>query len=400
MSKLHAIARFRCVSLYRPRSTPLSESTLRACLIVASALALWSPPLTASTFDPAAGRYVLTALPDAEREAQRMDRMQLCDQQPAGRYVRKGETITITASAVPNGYDLEATVGFKPMWGSDLDQQEEPLDAGENRFVKAGFPTDFTNARITLRLRGDYLAIVTLGFGEIVRIFLNNLNHPINITNGPQGINMIDPLELFGWDISRPLKIGDDITINSLFLYYYVFLAFVVLSIILVQRLQISRVGRAWAAIRDDELAAKAIGINTRNMKLLAFSLGATFGGVAGGLFAAFQGFVSPESFSLMESIAVLTMVVFGGMGNLAGVVVGALALTALPEILRHVAVPVQQAVFNQVILDPEVLRMLLLSLAMIFMMLLRPAGLIPAHSRYSRPELVVGKPAPAEAAK
>ena len=135
MSKLHAIARFRCVSLYRPRSTPLSESTLRACLIVASALALWSPPLTASTFDPAAGRYVLTALPDAEREAQRMDRMQLCDQQPAGRYVRKGETITITASAVPNGYDLEATVGFKPMWGSDLDQQEEPLDAGENRFV-------------------------------------------------------------------------------------------------------------------------------------------------------------------------------------------------------------------------------------------------------------------------
>ena len=117
----------------------------------------------------------------------------------------------------------------------------------------------------TLRLRGDYLAIVTLGFGEIVRIFLNNLNHPVNITNGPQGINMIDPLVLFGWDISRPLKIGDEITVNSLFLYYYVFLAFVVLSIILVQRLQVSRVGRAWAAIRDDELAAKAIGINTRS---------------------------------------------------------------------------------------------------------------------------------------
>lgn len=252
----------------------------------------------------------------------------------------------------------------------------------------------------TLRLRGDYLAIVTLGFGEIVRIFMNNLNHPVNITNGPQGINMIDPLVLFGWDISKPVRIGEDITINSLFLYYYVFLAFVVLSIILVQRLQISRVGRAWAAIRDDELAAKAIGINTRNMKLLAFSLGATFGGVAGGLFAAFQGFVSPESFSLMESIAVLTMVVFGGMGNLAGVVVGALVLTALPEILRHVAVPVQQAVFNQVLLDPEVLRMLLLSLAMIFMMLLRPAGLIPAHSRYSRPELVVGGGAAGEAGK
>jgi len=246
----------------------------------------------------------------------------------------------------------------------------------------------------TLRLRGDYLAIVTLGFGEIVRIFMNNLNHPINITNGPQGINMIDPLVLFGWDISKPLKVGDEITINSLFRYYYVFLACVVLSVILVQRLQVSRVGRAWAAIRDDELAAKAIGINTRNMKLLAFSLGATFGGVAGGLFAAFQGFVSPESFSLMESIAVLTMIVFGGMGNLAGVIVGALALTALPEVLRHVAVPLQQAVFGHVLLDPEVLRMLLLSLAMIFMMLLRPSGLIPAYSRYSRPELVVGKEA------
>ncbi|TYC61510.1 ABC transporter ATP-binding protein [Zoogloea oleivorans] len=252
----------------------------------------------------------------------------------------------------------------------------------------------------TLRLRGDYLAIVTLGFGEIVRIFLNNLNHPINITNGPQGINMVDPLVLFGWDISQGLQIGESFKINSLFLYYYVFLAFVVLSIILVQRLQISRIGRAWAAIRDDELAAKAIGINTRNMKLLAFSLGATFGGVSGGLFAAFQGFVSPESFSLMESIAVLTMIVFGGMGNLAGVIVGALALTALPEILRYVAVPVQQALFDRVILDPEVLRMLLLSLAMIFMMLLRPSGLIPAYSRYSRPELVVGKESSGEAAK
>jgi branched-chain amino acid transport system permease protein len=128
--------------------------------------------------------------------------------------------------------------------------------------------------------------------------------------------------------------------------------------------------------------------------------LGATFGGASGGLFAAFQGFVSPESFSLMESIAILTMIVFGGMGNLAGVVVGALALTALPEVLRYVAVPIQEKLFGHVLLDPEVLRMLLLSLAMIFMMLLRPAGLIPAHSRYSKPELVVGKIAGGEVAK
>ena len=151
-----------------------------------------------------------------------------------------------------------------------------------------------------------------------------------------------------------------------------------------IQRLQISRIGRAWAAMRDDELAAKAIGINTRNMKLLAFALGATFGGVAGALFGAFQGFVSPESFSLMESIAVLTMVVFGGMGNIAGAIVGAFVLALLPEILRDVAVPMQQTLFGTVILDPEVLRMLLLSLAMILMMLLRPSGLIPARARYA----------------
>ena len=257
-----------------------------------------------------------------------------------------------------------------------------PLGAGFAALagIILGFPV--------LRLRGDYLAIVTLGFGEIVRIFMNNLNYPINITNGPQGINALDSMNLFGWDLGSRLVIGD-FKIHSLFLYYYFFLACVVGSIIFIQRLQVSRIGRAWAAMRDDELAAKAIGINVRNMKLLAFALGATFGGVAGGLFGAFQGFVSPESFSLMESIAVLTMVVFGGMGNVAGAIVGALILTALPEILRTIALPLQEQLFGTVVLDPEVLRMLLLSLAMIFMMLLRPTGLIPAHARYSRPEFV-----------
>ncbi|KAI5915360.1 ABC transporter ATP-binding protein [Thauera sp. 2A1] len=253
-----------------------------------------------------------------------------------------------------------------------------PLGAGFAAMagIMLGFPV--------LRLRGDYLAIVTLGFGEIVRIFMLNLNYPVNITNGPQGINMIDPINLFGWDLSRNLQIGENFSINSLFLYYYFFLLAVAGSIVFVHRLQISRVGRAWAAMRDDELAAKAIGINTRNMKLLAFSLGATFGGLSGCLFGAFQGFVSPESFSLMESIAVLTMVVFGGMGNIAGALVGAFVLALLPEILRDVAVPLQQTLFGHVLLDPEVLRMLLLSLAMILMMLLRPAGLIPARARYS----------------
>ncbi|WP_018988122.1 ABC transporter permease subunit [Aromatoleum toluclasticum] len=241
--------------------------------------------------------------------------------------------------------------------------------------IALGFPT--------LRLRGDYLAIVTLGFGEIIRIFMNNLNQPINITNGPQGIDSIDPLTIAGLDLSKDLDLFG-FQIPSLTLYYYAFLACVVAAIILVRRLQISRIGRAWAAIRDDELAAKAIGIDTRMMKLLAFGLGATFGGVSGGLFAAFQGFVSPESFSLMESIVVLTMIVLGGMGNLAGVIVGAIMLTALPELLRHFAVPMQMALFGKTLLDPEVLRMLLLSLAMIVMMLVRPAGLLPARTRYA----------------
>jgi len=243
-----------------------------------------------------------------------------------------------------------------------------------------------------LRLRGDYLAIVTLGFGEIVRIFMNNLNHPVNITNGPQGINMLDTLQILGWDVSRRIVISDSFSINSLLLYYYVFLGFVVLSVILVKRMQVSRIGRAWAAIRDDDLAAKAVGINLRNCKLLAFAMGATFGGVAGGLFGAFQGFVSPESFSLTESIIVLAMVVFGGMGNIGGVIIGALLLSWLPEVLRSYAVPLQTALFGHALLDPEILRMLVYALALIFMMLLRPAGLMPAHSRYSRPELVLGK--------
>jgi len=154
----------------------------------------------------------------------------------------------------------------------------------------------------TLRLRGDYLAIVTLGFGEIIRVFMNNLDNPINITNGPKGINQIDSLHFFGLNLGKKLMIGE-FEVASVTLYYYLFLALVVFSVIICHRLELSRVGRAWMAIREDEIAAKAMGINTRNMKLLAFGMGATFGGVSGAMFASFQGFISPESFSLMESI-------------------------------------------------------------------------------------------------
>jgi branched-chain amino acid transport system permease protein len=233
----------------------------------------------------------------------------------------------------------------------------------------------------TLRLRGDYLAIVTLGFGEIVRIFMNNLNAPVNITNGPQGISQIDPVRIAGVPLSKPLEILG-LTLPSVYLYYYLFLALTLLVVFVSIRLEDSRIGRAWVAIREDEIAAKACGIDTRNVKLLAFAMGATFGGVAGGLFAGFQEFVSPESFGLMESIMVLCMVVLGGMGHIPGVILGGLLLAILPEALRHGAVPMQQAAFGRVLLDPESLRMLLFGLALIAVMLYRPAGLWPEARR------------------
>ena len=232
----------------------------------------------------------------------------------------------------------------------------------------------------TLRLRGDYLAIVTLGFGEIIRVFLNNLNRPVNITNGPQGITLIDPLQIGGFSLAQSHTFAG-LTFSPVHNYYFVFLVCAVLSIALSLRLQNSRIGRAWVAIRDDELAASAMGINTRNVKLLAFAMGATFGGVAGGLFASFQGFISPESFQLIDSIMVLCMVVLGGMGNVAGVALGAVLLTALPEALRYIG-PLQQRWFGGVIVDPADLRMLLFGLALVLMMLLRPEGLWPARRR------------------
>ena len=235
--------------------------------------------------------------------------------------------------------------------------------------VLLGFPV--------LRLRGDYLAIVTLGFGEIIRIFLNNLNAPINLTNGPQGISGIDPISIGGVSLGRPLEVAG-LTIPSVQLYYYLFLALTLLVILVSVRLQDSRIGRAWMAIREDEIAAKAMGIHTRNVKLLAFAMGASFGGVSGAMFSAFQGFVSPESFVLMESIVIVAMVVLGGMGNVKGVVLGAVLLYAIPEALRHVAKPIQMQLFGEEWIAPEALRMLLFGMAMVLIMLYRPLGLIP----------------------
>ena len=233
--------------------------------------------------------------------------------------------------------------------------------------VLLGFPT--------LKLRGDYLAIVTLGFGEIIRIFLNNLDRPLNLTNGPKGIGGIHPIELFGIKLSKPISIWG-FEIPSLYLLFYFFLILAVLVAIVCSRLERSRIGRAWVAIREDEIAAEAMGIETRNMKLLAFAIGASFAGAAGVLFAAFQGFVSPESFTLWESIVVLAMVVMGGMGHIPGVILGAILLAVFPELLRSIAAPIQQFVFGSVLVDTEIIRQLLYGLALILIMLYRPNGI------------------------
>ncbi|MFH1097983.1 MAG: ABC transporter ATP-binding protein [Candidatus Desantisbacteria bacterium] len=211
-----------------------------------------------------------------------------------------------------------------------------------------------------LRLRGDYLAIVTLGFGEIVRIVLNNLD---TITNGPKGLPGVNQTiyspNIFGFTLQ------DDIH------FYYLIFFFVAASIIIIQRLDNSSIGRAWAAIREDEIAAEAMGINTTKLKLFAFSLSAVFAGISGCIYAHWIGFITPESFSFWESIFVVCMIVLGGMGNIPGVILGVILLVGIPEILRGV-------------LGPEFVeyRMLLFGGIMIIMVILRPQGIIPSKRR------------------
>ncbi|MGC2425246.1 MAG: branched-chain amino acid ABC transporter permease [Nitrospirota bacterium] len=203
----------------------------------------------------------------------------------------------------------------------------------------------------TLRLRGDYLAIVTLGFGEIIRIVLNNWD---KLTGGPNGIT----------DIPRP-KIGS-FEFSSLTPYYYLVLAFAALVIFFVSRLNDSRIGRAWIAIREDETAAEAMGVNTTWLKLLSFALGAVLAGLAGVFYAAKMGFVSPESFNFLESVIILCMVVLGGMGSIPGVILGAVVLYVLPEALR----------------DFQQFRMLIFGGSLVALMVFRPQGIIGTRRR------------------
>jgi branched-chain amino acid transport system permease protein len=200
-----------------------------------------------------------------------------------------------------------------------------------------------------LRLGGDYLAIVTLGFGEITYLLLLNLDRPVNITNGPSGIIEIDPPALLGHVVSGNAQ------------YYYLFLAVLAAALLASRRLQHSRVGWAWQAIREDELAARAMGVNTTVAKLQAFALGASFAGFAGALLASWQRSVFPENFLFTESINVLAMVIIGGMGSLLGVVLGAVVIVALPELFREL----------------QAYRLLVFGFMLMLLMIFRPQGIL-----------------------
>lgn len=197
-----------------------------------------------------------------------------------------------------------------------------------------------------LRLRGDYLAIVTLGFGEIIRLVLNNWD---SLTNGPNGIT----------GIARPLLIG--FSFSQIEYYYYLVFVIVIFATVVIKRVKSSRIGRAWIAIKENEIAASSVGINTTKYKLYAFTFGTFWAGIAGILFSAKMQFVSPESFTFMESILILSMIILGGIGNTYGAIIGAFILVILPEVLREV----------------QLYRMLILGIGLVLLMIFRPQGIL-----------------------
>jgi branched-chain amino acid transport system permease protein len=233
-----------------------------------------------------------------------------------------------------------------------------------------------------LRLRGDYLAIVTLGFGEVIRVLANNLDKPINLTNGPKGIT----------PISRPpaplgLPYGE--------YFYFLVLLIVVVVILVNRRLEDSHIGRAWEAIREDELAAQAMGVPLVRMKLLAFACGASFAGVMGVVFSAKQVFINPESFTFLESIGVLAMVILGGMGSIPGAVLGATVVTVLNlQVLKGLSLWLNELKNAGVTilgyslanlptqLEPAKYERMIFGMILILMMIFRPQGILPARRR------------------
>ncbi|MBO9310934.1 MAG: branched-chain amino acid ABC transporter permease [Chloroflexus sp.] len=238
-----------------------------------------------------------------------------------------------------------------------------------------------------LRLRGDYLAIVTLGFGEVIRVVANNLDRPINVTNGSQGIRDIERPPLILVDLVRNLGVeADDNRLYQLFFYYLV-LIILLLTVIVVARLKNSRIGRAWEAIREDEVAAVAQGIPRVRMKLLAFAIGASFAGVMGVVFAAKQLFINPPTFDLLRSINILVMVILGGMGSIPGAMLGAIIVTMLDlQILPRIAAVIREAQAAGLPIprqfDPTQYQRLFFGLLLVVMMIFRPEGLWPDERR------------------
>ena len=255
-----------------------------------------------------------------------------------------------------------------------------------------------------LRLRGDYLAVVTLGFGEVIRVLANNLDKPLNLTNGPQGISPIqrptlpEPLLAALRAVLDPV-VGHAVTEAEFYnlFFYLLALTLIVITIVAVRRLDDSKLGRAWTAIREDELAAVAMGIPLVRMKLGAFAAGASFAGAMGVLFAASRTFVSPESFSFMQSIGVLAIVILGGLGSIPGVILGAAVVTILNlQVLQGLSLTLSQLRQSDAMipiinfpwrslssqLDPAKYQRMLFGLILIVMMIYRPGGLIPAERR------------------
>ena len=247
-----------------------------------------------------------------------------------------------------------------------------------------------------LRLRGDYLAIVTLGFAEVVRALANNLDKPINLTNGPKGISPIQRPPLFFQPLLESFGLSIDASALYPLYFYFIVLVMALLAIVVTRRLEDSRIGRAWKAIREDEIAAAAMGIPVVRMKLLAFAVGASFAAAIGVLFAAKQIFINPESFTFMESIGVLAMVILGGMGSIPGAILGATAVTILNlQLLKGLSLWLNTLRQSGIVLslpllgsldlsqipaqfEPAKYERMVFGLILIVMMIFRPQGILP----------------------
>jgi branched-chain amino acid transport system permease protein len=251
----------------------------------------------------------------------------------------------------------------------------------------AGAITGITLGFPVLRLRGDYLAIVTLGFGEIVRIALNN--DFLGLSNGatglPRGSEVMVQPGMIKWlsdNIHFPTPFGGEFVFTSNVFWYFVVILLCLLAIVVINRLDDSRLGRAWVAMRENEVAAAACGINITTQKLWAFSLGAMSGGVAGVTFAYVQQFISPESFTFMESVFVVCIIVLGGMGSIPGVIAGALLIKGVPDLIQGLAVAGVMKVSGDVTSVITGYRFLVFGLLMVVMMAVRPQGMIPSKRR------------------